>query len=380
MRKIFLFALAVAATLVSAQENRFVIRGEMSCDSLLYSDGVVKSVNLVKDGADGPVTIATAEVSQGRFTFEGIAPEQPETYNITGFNNGAIQVFVEPGEITVGPFDARYPVAAKIGGTPCNEIYQGYLDVNDRCINESRERMKRAYEQIPAHIKGDIAAEQQYTSPTFYVNNLHFKVAIMDFIYQHIDSPVVLYIIKYSMHPTFTADVIEKEFLQAIPEHLHSHKMYKELVNQVRADNLKVGAYAPDISGTTPDGKEVTLSQLKGKYVFLDFWASWCAPCRREIPFLKEALAKSENSDKFVILSYSIDNKEKDWLNCIEKNQLTHKNWIHISTLKGWNSEAIKLFGAEGVPYTVLIDPDGKVMQFGLRGEGMVKKIESIVK
>lgn len=182
------------------------------------------------------------------------------------------------------------------------------------------------------------------------------------------------------MLPTFTADVIEKEFLQAIPEHLHSHKMYKELVNQVRADNLKVGAYAPDISGTTPDGKEVTLSQLKGKYVFLDFWASWCAPCRREIPFLKEALAKSENSDKFVVLSYSIDNKEKDWLNCIEKNQLTHKNWIHISTLKGWNSEAIKLFGAEGVPYTVLIDPDGKVMQFGLRGEGMVKKIESIVK
>jgi thiol-disulfide isomerase/thioredoxin len=123
----------------------------------------------------------------------------------------------------------------------------------------------------------------------------------------------------------------------------------------------------------------LSLSDLKGKYVFLDFWASWCAPCRREIPHLKEVLAYSEKSDNLVVLSYSIDSKEKDWLTCINNSNLTHKNWVHISTLKGWNSEALKLFGVKGVPFTALIDPEGNVMEFNLRGEEMVKKLKNII-
>ena len=87
---------------------------------------------------------------------------------------------------------------------------------------------------------------------------------------------------------------------------------------------------------------------------------------------MKQALAYSENSDNLVVLSYSIDSKHDDWVNCIAKNQLTHKNWIHISTLKGWNSDVIKLF-------TALIDPEGNVVAFELRGEEMVKKLKGIV-
>jgi hypothetical protein len=94
---------------------------------------------------------------------------------------------------------------------------------------------------------------------------------------------------------------------------------------------------------------------------------------------LKEVLAYSEKSDNLVVLSYSIDSKEKDWLACIEKNNLTHKNWVHISTLKGWNSEALKLFAVKGVPFTALIDPDGNVVEFKLRGEEMVKKLKNII-
>ena len=134
-------------------------------------------------------------------------------------------------------------------------------------------------------------------------------------------------------------------------------------------------------SGIKPCGEDskLALSDFKGKYVFIDFWASWCAPCRREIPYLKEVLAYSEKSDNLVVLSYSIDSKEKDWLACIKNNNLIHKNWIHISTLKGWNTEAIKLFGVKGVPFTALIDPDGNVVEFKLRGEEMVKKLKNII-
>ena len=378
MRKLITLTLLAIATLATAQEKKFVIRGEMSSPVLCYTDDTVKEVHLdhLVDGQT--VVVATAPVVDGKFVIEGTAPSSLELYNITGFDNGSIQVFIEEGEIQVGPFDAAYPVGAKVGGTPSNDIYQAYLDLNTQCIQEAKTRMKAAQANIPSTIKGDPVAEMEYTSPTFYVNNLHFKVAFMDFIYQHLHSPVTLYIIKFSMVPTFTTDVIQT-FLDAVPHDLHKLPIYKELVNDVRAANLKVGAEAPDLSGLTPEGVELSLSDFCGKYVFIDFWASWCAPCRREIPYLKEALAYSDNSDRFVVLSYSIDSKRPDWVNCIEKNQLTHKNWIHISTLKGWNSDGIKLFSVKGVPFTALIDPDGNVMEFGLRGEEMVKKLKSIV-
>ena len=378
MRKLFALALLAIATLATAQEKKFVIRGEMSSTTLCYSEGTVKEVRLEQLVDGQPVVIATSSVENGRFVIEGAAPDMLGLYNITGFDNGSIQVFIEEGEIKVGPFDAAYPVGAKVGGTPCNDVYQAYLDLNSQCIQDSKVRMKAAQAKIPEEVKGDPVAEMEYTSPVFYVNNMHFKVAFMDFVYRHLNSPVVLYIIKFSMVPTFTTDVIQT-FLDAIPQDLRKLPIYKELVNEVRAANLKVGSEAPDISGFTPEGEEITLSDFKGKYVFIDFWASWCAPCRREIPHLKEVLAYSDNSENLVVLSYSIDSKRPDWINCIAKNQLTHKNWVHISTLKGWNSEGAKLFSVKGIPFTALIDPDGNVVAFGLRGEEMLKKLKGII-
>ena len=378
MKKLITLTLLAIATIATAQEKKFVINGEMSSTKLCYSNDTVREVKLEQNIDGQMVVIASSPVEDGKFTLEGTAPEQIALCYITGFDNGSIQVFLEEGVISVGPFDAAYPVSAKVCGTPNNDIYQAYLDLNARCIREAKERMKTAKADVPDEIKGNEMAIMDYTSPTFYVNNLHFKVAFMDFIYRHIDSPVTLYIIKYTMVPTFTPDVIQT-FLDAVPQALHKESIYRELVNDIRAANLKVGAEAPDIIGKTPEGEEVALSDLRGKYVFIDFWASWCAPCRREIPYLKEALAYSDNSDRLVVLSYSIDNKRPDWVNCIEKNQLVHKNWIHISTLKGWNSEGIKLFSVKGVPFTALIDPEGKVVEFGLRGEEMVKTLKGIV-
>ncbi|MBR6806594.1 MAG: AhpC/TSA family protein [Bacteroidaceae bacterium] len=378
MRKLLVFTLLAVATFAMAQENKYVIRGSMTSSTLCYSEETVKEVKLEQTIDGVPTVIATANVENGEFVFEGTVPGAVSLCSITGFDNGSIQFFLEEGEINVGPFDAAYPVGSRIGGTPSNDTYQAYLDLNNKCIEESKVRMRETYANLPEEIKGNQEAELRFTSPTFYVNNMHFKVAIMDFIYQNIDSPVILYVIKYAMVPTFNSDVIQG-FLTAVPDELHKHAMYKELVNDIRSANLKVGSAAPDISGRTPEGKELSLSDFKGKYVFIDFWASWCAPCRREIPYLKEALAYSENSDDLVVLSYSIDNEMEAWIGCIDKSQLIHKNWVHISTLKGWNSDGIRLFGVNGVPFTALIDPDGNIVQFELRGEEMVKKLKSIV-
>lgn len=378
MRKFLVLALLAISTVITAQEKRFVIKGEMSSPVLCYSNESVTEVKL-EQMVDGQMVVtATVPVVDNKFVFEGVVPAELALFNITGFDNGTIQLFIEEGVINVGPFDAAYPVGARIGGTQSNDMYQAYIDLNGKCIKEAKERMKEAQANIPAEIKGNLEAEAKYTSPVFYVNNMHFKVAIMDFIYKNIDSPVVLYIIKYSMMPAFSTDVIQ-DFIDAVPTELHSLSMYKELVNDVLSANLKVGSQAPDITGRTPDGKTISLSDFRGKYVFLDFWASWCAPCRREIPYLKEALAYSGESENIVVLSYSIDDEYEDWAGCIADNELTHRNWVHISALKGWNSEGIKLFGVKGVPFTALIDPDGNVVAFELRGEEMVKRLKKIV-
>lgn len=377
MRKLLLLAFLSVATLAMAQEKNFVIRGEMTSTRLCYSNEEVKEVRLEVPVDGVPTAIAVSPVVDGKFTLEGTAPEGLTLCGIAGFDNGSIQLFLEAGEINVGPFDAAYPVAAKIGGTPANETYQKYLDLHDKCIQESKVRMKTAQANVPEEFK-DSEAELKFTSPTFYVNNMHFKVAIMDFIYENIGSPVVLYVIKYAMVPTFTTETI-KGFLNALPKELHKQAMYKELVNEMLAANLKEGSEAPNIGGFTPDGKDFSLSDFRGKYVFIDFWASWCAPCRREIPYLKEALAYSDKSENLVVFSYSLDNNMDDWTACIARSSLVHKNWVHVSELKGWNSEGVKLFNVKGVPHTVLIDPDGNVVEFGLRGEEMVKKLKAIV-
>lgn len=380
MKNLLLCLLTLAATLpLHAEGKKYSVQGKMSCDSMRFEKKRVEQLFLVATLDGQQVTVDTAEVVNGSFTFEGEVPARLDVYNITGFDNGALQVFLEEGTITIEPFDARFPASARIGGTPCNDVFQAYIDANNASIAQSKVRMREAMDALSPEQQQDFEASGAIRNAVFHANNLYTKVALVDFVYDNINSPVALYVIKYALFPMYTPRAIEEQFLTAVPSTLRAHHMYKELVNAVRAAELKEGNMAPDISGFTPEGDELTLSQFKGKYVLLDFWASWCAPCRREFPFIKEALEYSQDSDKFIVLSYSLDSKEPDWKNCITKNALEHKNWVHISTLKGWNSEAAKLFGVEGVPYTALIGPDGKVIAFQLRGEAMVKRIKRII-
>ena len=118
MKKLLLFAFLAIAALASAQEKRFVIKGEMSSPVLCYSNETVTEVKLEQDVDGQRVEIATAPVVDNKFTIEGIAPDVTALYYITGFDNGTISIFLEEGEITVGPFDAAYPVPYSAVGQP----------------------------------------------------------------------------------------------------------------------------------------------------------------------------------------------------------------------------------------------------------------------
>lgn len=388
-----LFALALASGFVlSAQKPRkkapatasvrtYLVEGTMTNDSLRLSQGRVGKLYLSKIIEGQEVKIDSAIVKDKHFRFEGKAPSEfAEIAFITGFDNGSIQFILEPGKIRIEPFDARFPLAAKAVGTANNDVFRAYKQTLEQSVNEARRQPRRGfYTDLPDSVVNDQQAFLPYHASNFHINGLLHKTALMRFVKEHLASPVVLYVIRHELFYMFTPKVIERQYLRALPQALHKHPMYLELQNQIKAANLAVGKEVPDIEAKSPEGKTIKLSELKGKYVLIDFWASWCAPCRREFPHLKEAMKYSEGKDNFMIYSFSLDNKAKEWTDCIAKNQLTHKNWVHTSDLKGWGSKFLKLFNVTGVPRTVLIAPSGKVIAFDLRGEEFLQKVKRLM-
>ena len=140
---------------------------------------------------------------------------------------------------------------------------------------------------------------------------------------------------------------------------------------------LDEGTVAPEISLPSPDGKTVTLSSTRGNIVFLDFWASWCSPCRKENPNLVKVFNKY-HSKGFNIFQVSLDKTREDWLTGIKDDKLGQ--WIHVSDLKYWNSSVVPLYRIEAIPFNFLLDKDGRIIASNLRGQTLEDKLAEIFK
>lgn len=146
----------------------------------------------------------------------------------------------------------------------------------------------------------------------------------------------------------------------------------KHQLDEMRA--LSVGQVAPDFELPDPNGKMVKLSDLRGKYVLIDFWAAWCKPCRQENPNVVRLY--NQYKDKgFEVFGVSLDRTKEDWVKAIADDQLT---WTHVSDLKYFNSAAAELYKIEAIPATYMIDPDGKIIARDLRGPSLENKLAEL--
>ncbi|NSL89101.1 TlpA family protein disulfide reductase [Chitinophaga sp. Mgbs1] len=142
------------------------------------------------------------------------------------------------------------------------------------------------------------------------------------------------------------------------------------------ASTVHVGQIAPDFTLPDPSGKMVSLKSFRGKYVLVDFWASWCGPCRQENPNVVKAYQQFKNKN-FTILGVSLDKTKEQWLAAIKQDGLA---WNHVSDLKFWDSAVVPIYGINAIPTNFLLDPQGKIIAADLRGDALTAKLQEIIK
>jgi len=369
-----------------ADENSFVIKGKLTNTK---KDSIYLEKLTIKEMAG----IDSAVVSEeGEFHFK-VKPKEIGFYILKLKKNNFLTLLINKGETVEIIADAKqlqktYIVSGSKGSEQIKEL-NDHLQANYTKV-DSLSRIYNDSKESPDILKIKASLDSTYKEIFFDQKNF-----LKNFIDKNTGSLACLIAIyqQFGREPLFNVsnktdfayfEKLDKALITAYPDNQHSQDLHKrvteikrmEAEKQSAENKLAVESEAPDFKLKTPDGKLVSLSSLKGKFVLIDFWASWCAPCRQENPNMVKLYKEYKDKD-FTILGVSLDKDKDSWINAIKTDKLI---WTQISDLKYWDSPVVKLYNVQSIPYSILIDEEGKIIAKGLRGEELAKKIKEVVK
>ncbi|HEX5552079.1 MAG TPA: TlpA disulfide reductase family protein [Chitinophagaceae bacterium] len=314
----------------------------------------------------------TVTVTSGNFTFHDSIAEP--CYGMLFNHNYTVKVdmFIDRGKIHItGNIDSAYDI--RVSGSPVVNEYAAY---NQSLLN-TRKPVQVLYEQwMDAYKAGDSSSAKTYRSAFFTAKNKQGREAAimqLDFIRKHPDSYASAWELLHYVNDK-TLDTGRRLFA-ALSDRVKHSEQGKETGRRIATlSRVEVGNMAPGFEEKAVNDQPVTLLSYRGKYVLLEFWASWCGPCRAESPNVLKAYRKYKN-DGFDVLSVSLDHEKDKWEEAIKKDGLL---WTQVSDLKGWKNKVAVLYGIHAVPANFLIDPSGKIIAQDLRGVDLGNALKKI--
>ena len=359
-----------------AQGDKFVLQGKVG-----NLDAPAKVFLTYNAGGENVTDSAT--VTKGVFEFTGNL-ESPTKGNLILSHDGTynptsrvrpsdvLAFFLEPVKFSLSSTDSIKN--ASIQGSKVNDDNKKLNKFLEPVMEKNNVLMAEYYAASEEDKKSE-AFMKDITARSSALGN-EAKEIYLSFIKENPNSFISLTALNSYAGSTPNVEVVEPIF-NTLSSQVKSTRDGKAFADRMTAlKKVAIGAIAPEFSQTDPDGKEIKLSDFRGKYLLIDFWAAWCVPCRQENPNIVAAYNKYKDKN-FEILGVSLDQTREAWLAAIEKDGLT---WPQVSDIKYWNNEVGRLYSVRSIPQNFLLDPEGKIIATNLRGEKLAAKLEELLK
>lgn len=370
MRRIFVLFITVSLIISCGKDsNTYTVEGS----AIGFEDNTEIMVYSVEDN-NQPVAIDTLVVMGGKFKAEYDKSDKL-LLNYLAFEEprGTILFFPENEDLKIVAYKDSL-TASYVTGSKQNDMYREFM-ANLRDFNESKKKNTQRYQEARQQQDGELIRAIQTENVELVQEEQGYK---QSFIKENNNSIFSLMLLSEMLTRSEITAVEAKEILDSLPPKVAASQIAASvnttIANMKRAE---IGEIAPDFSAPTPDGEMLSLKESMGKYTIIDFWASWCRPCRLENPNVVNVYNKYHDKG-LNIISVSLDKEgqKERWLKAIEDDNM---DWYHVSNLKFWQDPIARTYNVRGIPATFLIDEEGKIIDKNLRGPALERRISGLL-